>query len=381
MAIVFVENSEHGNAPTSAYVWDSITGAPAINSGSPIKGTYDIRVGRGDYNTDYMRLLDAGHLGTTTIAYLHFWYKLVTAPSAGNVERVCGIIATPGSGVLLLVVDEYARLVMGANFQLVIGQPVEVEFYAEVVPGTKTVHYAYWVNGTLIKAADSVFALNETAILSVIIGGESAAASKFNFDAYYDDIVVDTERRIGTGLTLETEVPNADDGTEDEWSPNDSANPADNTYDHVKDIPTGVGSYAWCLPGSSDATTQEQLWAFPATTATGTVIAVDCLFNSAWLAGGSVRSFYHRIKLPSTGTVVNTDISTLINATTVPPFIYYRTCCATDPDGAAWTKASADALLVGGQRGADANAYTWRIYDVYKTVVYRDTPQDWAGII
>jgi len=371
MAIVFVENSEHGNAPTSAYVWDSITGAPAINSGSPIKGTYDIRVGRGDYNTDYMRLLDAGHLGTTTIAYLHFWYKLVTAPSAGNVERVCGIIATPNGAALSLFVDEYARLVRNAYFQLVIGQPVEVEFYAEVVPGTKTIHYAWWVNGTLVGAGDLNFGSNETAIHSVIIGGEVAAASKFVYDAYYDDIVVDTERRIGTGLTLETEVPNADDATEDEWLANDDATPPVTSYDNVND--NNVATYAYSKPGSADATTQEQLWAFPATTATGTVLAVESRIAACYSLGGSVITHFHRIKLGATAISTN-----IVTGGAAEYFHFLRT---TDPDGAAWTKANADNLLVGGQRGADANAYPMRISDAWKTVVYRDPPKDWAGII
>lgn len=383
MAIIFVENSEHGNAP-SGYSFDIVTGAPAINSVTPMRGTYDIRVGRGAQNTDSMYLGSSDAWSklnpAPAVLYTHFWYKLVTKPSAGNVDQVVIAVDT-GGGLQTLDVDENAHLYWlgqaSPYFQLILSQKVEIETYYGI-EGDNLVA-TLWVNGTFIGSYSKLKA--GTKISSVRFGNANAATGKFNFDAYYDDIVADNARRIGTGLTLETEVPNADDGTEDEWSPNDSANPADNTYDHVKDIPTGVGSYAWCLPGSSDATTQEQLWAFPATTATGTVIAVDCLFNSAWLAGGSVRSFYHRIKLPSTGTVVNTDISTLINATTVPPFIYYRTCRATDPDGAAWTKASADALLVGGQRGADANAYTWRIYDVYKTVVYRDTPQDWAGII
>ena len=371
MAIVFAENSEHGNAPNTTYLWDIVSGVPAINSTNPIKGTYDIRVGRGSFFTDYMGVNSAGRLGTTTIVYLHFWYKLVTAPSAGNSERVCGIIATPGSGVLLLVVDEYARLVMGANFQLVIGQPVEVEFYAEVVPGTKTCHYAYWVNGTLVGAADSAFPFNETAISSVIIGGESATSSKFNFDAYYDDIVVDTERRIGTGLTLETEVPNADDATDDQWTADDAGAV---TYDHVNDIPLVATDYA--VSARPTAATQRQLWAFPATAAAGTVIAVDSLIAAQYEAAGTVATTKHRVSAPA-GTAINTSIATAAaNA-------YFRTCRILDCDAAAWTKTTADALRVGGEATKDGsgNERAMRITDVWKTVVYRDPPKDWAGII
>ena len=83
MAVIFAENSEHGNAPL-AYGWDIIVGAPAINTTTPMKGIYDIRVGRGGQNADRMTLQNVGDawhkLGVApTVVYSHFWYRVATA--------------------------------------------------------------------------------------------------------------------------------------------------------------------------------------------------------------------------------------------------------------------------------------------------------------
>jgi hypothetical protein len=376
MAIIFAENSEHGNAP-ALYGWGIITGAPAINSTDPMKGTYDIRVGRGGMNVDNMQLTSSGtlipSLGTTTCIYTHFWYKLVTAPSVGNVEDVfrCWDNGEP-AGVRVVTVDADAHLHgAGGYFQLVLGQKVEVELYVGLEVGVG-LDFRLWVNGTLIGSSSAAGGSGATRILGVTFGNLSAAAGKFDFDAYYDDIVVDNASRIGTGITLETVIPNADDATEDEWRPSDEATGwGSDTWDHVNS-----GGYAASKTGADDATTQEELWAFPATAATGTVIGVDCLFRALRATGtGSVVTCWHRIKLGATG--ISTDISGFVSGS----YRYFRFCRATDPDGNAWTKANADNLLAGGQRGADAAAYSMRINSMWKTVVYRDAPKDWAGII
>jgi len=379
MAVVFAENSEHGNAPL-AYGWDVITGAPAINTTTPMKGTYDIRVGRGGQNADRMLLQNAGSawskLGVApTVAYSHFWFRVKDAwPTAGNHEYVSRAADNAAFTVIhYLAVEENGHLYIegaaGTYFQLVLNQKVEVETCFALV-GANFVA-TLWVNGTFINSY-SVDHGGADLITALDFGSVLAPSAAFNYDAFYDDIVVDTARRIGTGLTLETEVPTSDDGTENEWTPN----PAGATkYDKVDDIPYSTTGRVDSVDGATDATSQEQLFGCNATTATGTVIGVDVLLIGRRGLVGSVDTCWHRTKLSATG-----------QSTACPPFAasttyHVRFTRGTDPDSNAWTKANADALLIGGQRGANAAAYSMRIYDLYKTVVYRDPPQDWAGII
>jgi hypothetical protein len=120
------------------------------------------------------------------------------------------------------------------------------------------------------------------------------------------------------------------------------------------------------------------LWAFPATTATGTVLAVDSLIAAQYEAAGTVVTAKHRIGAPA-GTAINTDLLGLLAATNK----YFRTCRVLDCDGAAWTIATSDALRIGGEATKDSsgNERAMRITDAWKTVVYRDVPKDWAGVI
>jgi len=375
MAIIFAENFEHGNAP-AIYLWDTLMGAPAA-SATAKNGSYSMRVGRNGQNQDYVQVDDAiisSPLYTVrTWIATRFWFRVDTLPSGANTENVMNI-DTDGipSRVNQIVINSAGSIYLGTgieygSFTMTVGRWEEVEL-SYGIGGVNVEMYLY-VNGTLI-ASYAASKNTATRVAHIIIGNTNAASGKFNYDAYYDDVILATSR-LGTGYTLETEVPDLDDATDDTWT--DSGAGA-NTCDDVDEIPLSTADYA--QSARPTAATLRQLWRFNVTSATGTPVAVDSLIAAQRGTLGTVATPKHRISAPA-GTAINTDIATIITTTNR----YFRTCRSLDCDGAAWTKATADALRVGGEATVDANAYNMRINQCCKTIVFKDTPKDWGGIV
>jgi len=376
MAILFFEDFEEGIAPNTTGLFDGSVGAPAVSTSPALVGTYSMRVGRGGQNVDYVLVHDTIPTDTYTRLYVSGYIQVNTAwPSAGSTEIIAKIVGTTtafAAGVNLTV-DENGKLYIYTNaifFQLVLGRKEWVELGFECLGG---INYqtSLWVNGTLIETRTGSLANAGQYIDLAWIGNANAVIGTFPWDAYYDNIIVSTTR-IGTGLTIQTVRPANEDGTENEFT-DTGGGAAD-----VDDIPPNTaGTYYVSTKGATNANAENQLWSYGATTATGTVLAVQPMVYMKRATDGSTETASLRWKLPSTGTVDFLTIDAALETTSR----FHRACDNLDPDGAAWTPTSANALLVGAQRGASATAYALNLAEAYKSVLFRDVPKDWGGVV